>query len=78
MKILNSFTKIVRQLDPQKRENLAGEIVNVTNALKATVSKADTECPSPQLVGLETRTGRKYGSSPLGRGRSYQVNAKLG
>lgn len=31
---LNTFTKIVRQLDPQKRESLSGEITRVANALK--------------------------------------------
>jgi hypothetical protein len=32
--IQKTFKKIVRQLDPQKRENLSGDITNVANALE--------------------------------------------
>lgn len=32
---LNLFTKIIRQLDPQKRENLAGDITRVTMVINA-------------------------------------------
>jgi len=41
---LNTFAKIVRQLDPQKRENLSGDIAIVTSALAAPATDVMRQC----------------------------------
>lgn len=48
---LNTFTKIVRQLDPQKRESLSGDIANVTAALNGDSKNA--QALNALLAGLE-------------------------
>lgn len=49
---LNTFTKIVRNLDPQKRENFAGEITRVTNALKEAAELMQCIADAAQKAGI--------------------------
>ena len=49
---LNSFTKIVRDLDPQKRENLWGEIARVTNALQEAEKLMQCIADAAQKAGI--------------------------
>lgn len=49
---LNTFTKIVRNLEPQKREDLAGEITRVTNALKEAAELMQCIADAAQKAGI--------------------------
>lgn len=49
---LNTFTKIVRNLDPQKRENLSGEITRVTNALTEAAHLMECIADAAQKAGI--------------------------
>lgn len=49
---LNTFTKIVRNLDPQKRENLQGEITRVNNALKEAAHLMQCIAEAAQKAGI--------------------------
>lgn len=49
---LNNFQKIVRNLDPGKRENLAGDITRVTNALKEAAHLMQCIADAAQKAGI--------------------------
>ncbi len=49
---LNTFTKIVRKLEPQQREDLAGEITRVANALKEAAELIQCIADAAQKAGI--------------------------
>jgi len=58
----NIFTKIVRNLDPQRRENLGGEIAAVTNALQEAAQLTQCIADAAQKAGIYN--GQVYLTTP--------------